>query len=1321
VSPRPSSSGSSQDAALGALRNDVLLQALVRDPQALAEFCNVVKDQRSRVQEEAAAALVVAFRLFGAGLVVELFRFMCERVVEECGSSEQVLAVDSLCKKTMAYCLRELLGKQFLQEAFGGTLSEICTYDVVLNASKADAVKEIAIVDHLFSTAQTCFDCLKRARPRLPRDAVEALMLLRGKLEGKFDHLGHLLCERYLFGLFTNVIVQPYPLVVARAPGSGAQRSLVALAKVVQTTYSGMTSNPTINDSDNYASMLARFVSENYVLVESYIGLPQACPISSAPAAPLLAAEVQAARVALVNAKSGESTPATASPRMVPAQPDVEVKKGRSLTSRSPRKEPEKDKDKEKSPSLLRSRTGTLFGGGKEKEKASPILSPRKEEPPAAVADGGRSRGKTLGSAFKKLVSNNKSSDDLNTSKSKAGGAPEVQPRTGWSKSVAPSAEIAAALVAAKLEQEKLQKDGQAKVQSPSVSVAPVDAKNHESVPALSREVAMAEFEDTDTANMEDFHLHNPLELLHQEDSSEINIEADEELARAKLVRKEAKQQRLLKEAVEAKKLYQLRLSAQDAERKSQQELEERKSQQEMVERKSVEQVFVVMNDDGGNDDTQDLSEIGNMLSELSHLSALDSLTFNTDSLSVEEKKVVAKQPPMLPPKKPVAVHVPIGDFDDPDEIVIASSPVASPIAERNVPGEYDDAPVEVLGLDELEEVVTSPRAENEDQPTAADGTSTSSVATRLNRPKKPSGAKGRRAPTLRSKESGPEVKSEEELMVEQRAVVAKKPPVGGVGFILPGLGVSKVVNDDDDEESAVAAKPSLGGQKVLTVGSAASFGSGVMPKFDPSKVTLRKGNSSQVQGAAAREAQLLMEEKRRREDEAKQARDDADALLQEMADEEWALAEEASRVGDAEKEAKLRQQEHALARKRKEESEEQERLVRVAAQEKQLEEAERDQTEQKKAELKRKARESAARFKAQERKAEEEAHARAEAERENVKRLEREEAERREREEAERIEQAELKRKAKEEMVLQAKEEQEAKRKAKEEESRKALEEAERLEQEETAKRKLKEEEAKRKDAEKKQQEEAKKLVELERKMEAEAKAAKMQKEVELAKKAEEKARLLREKETAKKQEEAKRVAEEKARKVAHAKQQEEEEKRQRYENEARSRAEEEEAAKKQQRQLEDTRKKEEEERAQAAEAQKKVASEESEDLEALSKKSGEVGGEEEAPKSPGKSPTLRVRAKSDAAQKFVQRVTKKTGKTIDLEVVPEAVVVEDEPKEKPCGQCGSIVAVGDTFCSECGATVEAPKSPAAKRELAGTKKDMRALIAAKAQAKKK
>jgi hypothetical protein len=53
-------------------------------------YCTHVKDERSKTQEEVAAALVTVFKISSS--LPRLFRIICEYVVEHCANSEEVLA-----------------------------------------------------------------------------------------------------------------------------------------------------------------------------------------------------------------------------------------------------------------------------------------------------------------------------------------------------------------------------------------------------------------------------------------------------------------------------------------------------------------------------------------------------------------------------------------------------------------------------------------------------------------------------------------------------------------------------------------------------------------------------------------------------------------------------------------------------------------------------------------------------------------------------------------------------------------------------------------------------------------------------------------------------------------------------------------------------------------------------------------------------------------------------------------------------------------------------------------------------------------------------
>ena len=113
-------------------------------------------------------------------------------------------------------------------------------------------------------------------------------------------------------------------------------------------------------------------------------------------------------------------------------------------------------------------------------------------------------------------------------------------------------------------------------------------------------------------------------------------------------------------------------------------------------------------------------------------------------------------------------------------------------------------------------------------------------TSTLRSRPKRPGAAKGRRAPTLRNpikdQTAGPELKTDDELTKQDEESQADTDG-GAAGlpgaFRLPGIG--------EGGSGTLRRKGGGGGQNVLKVGDSSSFGSGVMPKFDPTKVTLRK------------------------------------------------------------------------------------------------------------------------------------------------------------------------------------------------------------------------------------------------------------------------------------------------------------------------------------------------------------------------------------------------------------------------------------------------------------------------------------------------
>lgn len=169
------------NAALAAMRDDDFLKGLVTDEQQLRSLCGLVQDERSKTQEEVALALCLVFRLFGQS--VALFKFLARHVVDSCASPEHVLAHDTFYKRAMAVVAREIVGRAFLQDAVGTVLSEVCTYDYMLDHTRADPLQEMAVVEHLFKSAQLIFDGIRKAKARFPREAHEAFTFLKGEYQ----------------------------------------------------------------------------------------------------------------------------------------------------------------------------------------------------------------------------------------------------------------------------------------------------------------------------------------------------------------------------------------------------------------------------------------------------------------------------------------------------------------------------------------------------------------------------------------------------------------------------------------------------------------------------------------------------------------------------------------------------------------------------------------------------------------------------------------------------------------------------------------------------------------------------------------------------------------------------------------------------------------------------------------------------------------------------------------------------------------------------------------------------------------------------------
>ena len=475
-SPKPRSSEGGNRAVpaeVAVFAQDPFLEPLLSGPDELMRYCTSIQDERSKTQDEVASALCTVFKLNGS--LRNLFDMMLERVLPSCSAPEDTLSQDSLYKKIMFMCLREMVGRNFFQEAFGSILSEIVTYDIQLDPSRVNAMQEMATVDHLFSTANNLLDALRRSRPRFPAEAVEALLHFRERVADQFSDSAIPVVERYLFGLFMAVVCFPHPLVLGRAPGGGSQRSLIALAKVVQTTYSGMSVGSLGYESDEYSRKLAAFVNLGIPLVFDFLGDPEASVIDKAPHRSTLSlAELEEAKSTLINAKENVGKPlqppvssASASSSQV-ATPETERRTGRSFTTRN-RKEERAD-----SPSMpARSRTATLFSPRKDKSNKDESGSAGAPESSSPRRGRAQTEKKSFGSALKKLVSKDKSAGSIPTIEPKAG----VQVSRAWTKGAAPTPEIAAALEAAKLEQLK-----------------PIEEKPK---PPTSTP-AMAEFEDDD-------------------------------------------------------------------------------------------------------------------------------------------------------------------------------------------------------------------------------------------------------------------------------------------------------------------------------------------------------------------------------------------------------------------------------------------------------------------------------------------------------------------------------------------------------------------------------------------------------------------------------------------------------------------------------------------------------------------------------------------------------------------------------------------------------------------------------------------------------
>lgn len=222
-------------------KNDALFKSLVESDTELKALCETVRDLSSKTQEDFAAALVSIFRFFGSQL--KLAKFAIVGAVESCSSAEQLLVQDNLYKRMFGSCLRSMLAQGFLQDSVSNVLSEVCIFDLMLDPSRAEAGQEQVVLDRLYRTVQNVFDGITSCSAKFPVDAAEALIFFRAISVKKFGQPTLPLLERYLFSTLTAIVMNPHPLVLDRGPAVSAHRSLIAIAKVIQTTCNHADSN----------------------------------------------------------------------------------------------------------------------------------------------------------------------------------------------------------------------------------------------------------------------------------------------------------------------------------------------------------------------------------------------------------------------------------------------------------------------------------------------------------------------------------------------------------------------------------------------------------------------------------------------------------------------------------------------------------------------------------------------------------------------------------------------------------------------------------------------------------------------------------------------------------------------------------------------------------------------------------------------------------------------------------------------------------------------------------------------------------------------
>ncbi len=158
-------------------------------------------------------------------------------------------------------------------------------FDLTLDVSRVEAGQEQTVVDRLFRTLASLMDALLSNVSKFPPNASDSLLLLKKETVKKFPAAQNFpLSERFLLGCVLSVVSSPYPSIVERMPSTNAHRSLVALAKILQSTASYMTRSFSVlefnafvfvqNNLDRTVSFLKRLSSASYPASPRSGGMP---------------------------------------------------------------------------------------------------------------------------------------------------------------------------------------------------------------------------------------------------------------------------------------------------------------------------------------------------------------------------------------------------------------------------------------------------------------------------------------------------------------------------------------------------------------------------------------------------------------------------------------------------------------------------------------------------------------------------------------------------------------------------------------------------------------------------------------------------------------------------------------------------------------------------------------------------------------------------------------------------------------------------------------------------------------------------------------